>query len=175
MVFQHFIRHFNTKQKQMAGILAKGSFLCLSGMMRLVNVCAPPSDKFSVRSPSQGSKNSPHKALFSGYVPMLQKKESQLEHRHDVVKFAFKMTKSKGFLDVDLSRSRERSRCGDNFSRKLRDETLASSHQDGFGKERREAPLHKDLHRKWRRETFRREPSVTPTPGNQLRDETTTH
>ena len=125
----------STRKKQMADILAKGSFLYLRGMMGLVNVCAPPSDKISICTLSQGSKH-PHKALFSRYVPMFPRRRRHLEHRHDVVKFAYKTTGSKGFLDVDLSRRRERSRCGDYLSRGLREETLASSHQDRSGGQR---------------------------------------
>ena len=73
MGFQHFIRHVNTKER-MAGNLAKGPFLFLSEMMGLVNMCAPPSDKISICTPSQGQKL-PHRALFSWYVQMLQKRK----------------------------------------------------------------------------------------------------
>ena len=45
------------------------------------------------------------------------RKGSQLEHRHDLGKFACRTPESYGFLDVDLFRLRERSRCGDFFSR----------------------------------------------------------
>ena len=43
-------------------------------LLRLVNICAPLSNKVSIRSPSQ-PQNFPHKASFSRYLPMSQKRE----------------------------------------------------------------------------------------------------
>ena len=172
MEFQHFIRHVNTKE-QMADILAKGSFLVLSGMVGLVNMCAPPSDKISICTPSQSQKT-PAQSTFLMVCSNVAEKESQLEHRHDFGKFSYKTTETHGFLDVDLFRCRERSRCGDYLSR-----SCGRRHWRALTKTDSEGKAGSGSAHGPPSQISERDPPQSngcpPPPANQLWDETTTH
>ena len=153
MEFQHFIRHVNTKE-QMADILAKGSFLVLSGMMGLVNMCAPPSEKISICTPSQGQKF-PHRALFSWYVPMLQKRKVNWSTDMTSVSSPTRRPKAMAF-SASTSSDAGRDPVAATTSREVAGGDTGELSPRRTRKERREAALHTDLHRKYRRDTLRR-------------------